>query len=134
MVPSVGRTIPAMLRSVVVLPAPLGPTSPTTSPLRTVKDRLWTARRSPYSFVKDSTSIMRLPNADLLVQNRARGPRRLRRRDGGPHGRPEGDQRDEGRRPVQRSDHDPPGPGTLPTRRRPAGDVRPGGADPQVAP
>src|SRR5437899_838647 len=38
-VPAAGRTMPARLRSVVVLPAPLGPTSPSTSPGATLNDR-----------------------------------------------------------------------------------------------
>lgn len=46
-VPVVGRTIPTMLRSVVVFPAPLGPTSPSTSPGATRNERSRTASRVP---------------------------------------------------------------------------------------
>ena len=46
-VPLVGTMMPAMLRSVVVLPAPLGPTRPSTSPGATVNDSPRTASKSP---------------------------------------------------------------------------------------
>src|SRR5687767_1191556 len=55
--PPLGIMIPARLRIVVVLPAPLGPTSPRTSPALTAKESPWTAGRSPYSFCNPSTSI-----------------------------------------------------------------------------
>src|SRR5438552_2911655 len=56
--PRVGGMMPARQRKVVVLPAPFGPTSPMTSPGRTVKDRSLTAASSLYSLVSPSTSIM----------------------------------------------------------------------------
>src|SRR5215204_4265084 len=49
--PPVGRTRPSSMRSVVVLPAPLGPRKPYTSPRRTVRRTPSTARRSPYRLV-----------------------------------------------------------------------------------
>src|SRR5471030_2434845 len=50
--------IPARHRSVEVLPAPLGPTRPSTSPGCTLNDRLRTAVKSPYRLVSASTSII----------------------------------------------------------------------------
>src|SRR5262245_13261189 len=58
MVPSVGRRIPAMQRSVVVLPAPLGPTSPRISPDSAEKEMALTASSGPYLFVRFSISSM----------------------------------------------------------------------------
>jgi hypothetical protein len=46
-VPLVGTMMPARLVSVVVLPAPFGPTSPRISPGATLNDRRSTAVRSP---------------------------------------------------------------------------------------
>src|ERR1700733_16106307 len=45
---------------VVVLPAPLGPMTPKTSPLSSFIDRDFTAKRSPYFFVKSRVSITSL--------------------------------------------------------------------------
>ena len=45
--PPVGRMMPARQRSVVVLPAPFGPTSPRISPPGTWKDRSRTAVTAP---------------------------------------------------------------------------------------
>src|ERR671911_361829 len=59
--PLLGMMIPARLRIVVVLPAPFGPTSPSTSPGPIRKDSPWTAGKSPYSFCSPSTSITGLP-------------------------------------------------------------------------
>src|SRR5829696_336538 len=50
--PPVGRTRPSSMRSVVVLPAPLGPRKPYTSPRRTVRRTPSTAKRSPYRLVR----------------------------------------------------------------------------------
>src|SRR2546425_10408230 len=50
--------MPDKQRSVVVLPAPFGPTNPNTSPGRTVKDKSLTAGNLSYSLVNPSTSIM----------------------------------------------------------------------------
>jgi len=45
--PRVGGMMPVRQRSVVVLPAPLGPTRPSTSPGRTANDKSRTAVNSP---------------------------------------------------------------------------------------
>ena len=47
-----------MLRKVVVFPAPLGPTSPSTSPGATLNDRSRTAATVPYDLVSPWTSII----------------------------------------------------------------------------
>jgi hypothetical protein len=49
--------MPERQRSVVVLPAPFGPTNPMTSPARTEKERSLTAGKSPYNFVRPAASI-----------------------------------------------------------------------------
>ena len=56
--PEVGGTKPAIMRMVVVLPAPLGPRKPSTSPGWTVKLMLSTAVSGPYCLVSDSALIM----------------------------------------------------------------------------
>src|SRR5437016_1933233 len=56
--PRVAGMMPDKQRSVVVLPAPFGPTNPRTSPGRTVKDKSLTAGNFSYSLVNPSTSIM----------------------------------------------------------------------------
>ena len=56
-VPAFGGRIPARHRSVVVLPAPFGPTSPSTSPRATRKLRPSTAVRLWYALTRPSTSI-----------------------------------------------------------------------------
>ena len=48
--PRLGRTRPSSIRSVVVLPAPLGPRKPVTAPSRAVKLRSSTAATSPKRF------------------------------------------------------------------------------------
>src|SRR5262245_4277861 len=50
--------MPVRQRSVVVLPAPFGPTSPKTSVGPTENERSSTATKSPYSFVSPETSII----------------------------------------------------------------------------
>src|SRR5262245_13801611 len=70
--PVLGGMIPAMLRKVVVLPAPFGPTRPSTSPGRTVKLRSRTAANSPYIFVKPATSITRRPRCTRLRHDETR--------------------------------------------------------------
>ena len=57
-VPDVGRTSPRRQRSVVVLPAPLGPRKPVTRPGWTRKDRSSTAWTSPKVLVSPEISIM----------------------------------------------------------------------------
>src|SRR3954469_22799133 len=56
--PEVGRKRVARNRIVVLLPAPLGPMKPKTSPLPIVKLRSSTATKSPYRFVNLTTSII----------------------------------------------------------------------------
>jgi hypothetical protein len=46
------------MRTVVVLPAPLGPSSPKTSPGRTSNESPETARRSPKRFSSWSTTMV----------------------------------------------------------------------------
>src|SRR5262252_817946 len=55
--PVVGRRMPAIDRSVVVLPAPFGPQRPTISPAATSNDRSSTAVKLPYVRPKCSTAI-----------------------------------------------------------------------------
>src|SRR5437899_1731365 len=55
--PSVGGWMPASARSVVVLPAPFGPTRPRTSPRLTEKESLSTATRASYDLVRLETSM-----------------------------------------------------------------------------
>src|SRR5688500_13385170 len=56
-VPLVGVMIPHSARSVVVFPAPLGPTRPSTSPAFTTKESPATALTAPYSLVRSRTSM-----------------------------------------------------------------------------
>src|SRR6478609_4855526 len=53
--PEVGRSTPASMRRVVVLPAPSGPTRPNSSPRPTSKLTPATAVRSPNARVRPST-------------------------------------------------------------------------------
>ena len=84
--PVVGWTRPSTIRSVVVLPAPLGPRKPVTEPGSTVKLSRSTARTSPpKSLVSWSTTIrpsVRLGRSlefrDHLVVNSSRLPGRDR--------------------------------------------------------
>ena len=55
--PAVGRAIPTIALSAVVLPAPFGPRKPVTEPGRTLNDSSSTATSSPYRFVRPSTVI-----------------------------------------------------------------------------
>jgi hypothetical protein len=57
--PEDGRIKPASMRSVVVLPAPFGPTSAKISPARTSNDTPSTAMRGPNVFVSESACSMR---------------------------------------------------------------------------
>src|SRR5512145_2919500 len=56
--PEVGAVRPTMTRSVVDLPAPLGPRKPVTRPGPATKEMSSTAVNSPYFLVRDSTVIM----------------------------------------------------------------------------
>jgi hypothetical protein len=71
------------MRMVVVLPAPLGPRKPKTSPTSTPKESPSRARREPYSFERSlvSTILMALP-----------APRTLRGRELPPERQPGPDQ------------------------------------------
>src|SRR4051812_34279331 len=55
--PEVGSDSPAMIRMVVVLPAPFGPRKPKISPGRTESERSFTAMNSPYFLVRLRISI-----------------------------------------------------------------------------
>jgi len=56
--PALGVTRPKSMRSVVVLPAPLGPKNPTTCPESTVKSRWSTAVTDPNRLVNPSISMV----------------------------------------------------------------------------
>src|SRR3954447_17865127 len=56
--PAVGRARPRTIRSVVVLPAPLGPRKPVTAPSRTRNDRSSTAAMGPKRLVSPTASIV----------------------------------------------------------------------------
>src|SRR5262249_46225716 len=56
--PQVGLRSVARMRMVVVLPAPLGPMTPSTSPRSILKDSRLSAYRSPYILVKSRVSII----------------------------------------------------------------------------
>ena len=65
-VPALGSIMPQVMRKLVVLPAPLGPSRPTISPrLDPEVDACRTTRRRPYSFTNPWTSnigpLLRLP-------------------------------------------------------------------------
>src|SRR6185503_20058470 len=59
--PEVGFSSPAMMRMVVVLPAPLGPRKPWISPAATSRLTPSTAVKSPYFLTRFSTRIIGLP-------------------------------------------------------------------------
>src|SRR2546425_9240210 len=65
--PPVGRTMPTMLRKVVVFPAPFGPTSPSTSPGATLNDRSRTAATAPYDLVRSEEHTSELQSLAYLV-------------------------------------------------------------------
>src|SRR5215471_9462869 len=56
--PAVGLSSPAIMRMVVVLPAPLGPRNPWISPGATERLTPSTAVKAPYFLTSDSTAIM----------------------------------------------------------------------------
>src|SRR5512145_3054415 len=66
--PEVGAVRPTMTRSVVDLPAPLGPRKPVTRPGPATKEMSSTAVNSPYFLVRDSTVIM---SGSLAPEGRA---------------------------------------------------------------
>src|SRR4051794_40727516 len=55
--PPVGSSSPAIMRKVVVLPQPDGPSMTKNSPSSTTKLESWTATKSPNSFLRCSTRI-----------------------------------------------------------------------------
>src|SRR4051812_20656131 len=55
--PAVGSSKPAIMRSVVVLPQPEGPTNTTNSPSSIVKLRFFTASTAPNDFLRLHNSI-----------------------------------------------------------------------------
>src|SRR6516162_5635979 len=59
--PAVGAISVPRIRTVVVLPAPLGPRKPNTSPRATLNDTLATALREPKFLVRWLTSIAAAP-------------------------------------------------------------------------
>src|SRR5579875_3427128 len=59
--PESGATRPAIIATVVVLPAPLGPSRPTVSPAATENDTPSTATFGPYRLARPTTSSMRAP-------------------------------------------------------------------------
>ena len=61
MLPASGRMSVYSMRSVVVLPAPLGPSRPVISPSRALNDTPCTARTAPKDFTRPCTSIMARP-------------------------------------------------------------------------
>src|SRR5262245_8076152 len=80
--PADGVRYPARMRRIVVLPEPLGPRSPMTSPRFTVRQTPSTARRGPYHLVRPSATmaaVMLGEGAARLGADQARSP--------GPHGR-----------------------------------------------
>src|SRR5450756_2407697 len=81
MLPRVGGIIPARQRSVVVLPAPLGPTSPMTSPGCTSKSSSFTATNSPYNLVRALTWIIsgEAPEEGRRSNAKGRSPKEIRR-------------------------------------------------------
>src|SRR5207245_3868174 len=58
-VPLVGLSRPAIMRMVVVLPAPLGPRKPWISPGSTERLTPSTAVKEPYDLTTDATALMR---------------------------------------------------------------------------
>src|SRR2546423_2154750 len=68
--PAVGLTRPRSTRSVVVLPAPLGPRNPVTRPGSAVNDRSSTARTFLYCFVTPDTTIRVSGNRVCVMASR----------------------------------------------------------------
>src|SRR5687767_303234 len=79
-VPDVGRSIPAIIRSVVVLPAPFGPRNPNSSPFGTTRSSESTAVKEPYRFVSEVISII-VSYRRLIGFPVKRGKRELRGTD-----------------------------------------------------
>ena len=90
-IPAEGRCSPAMTRSRVVLPAPLGPSTQTASPRATVSVRPWSAAASPWA-ERCTQKTSRSSTAGSLIRaapgRRLRLPPRPSRRTGGDARRP----------------------------------------------
>src|SRR5665213_1298417 len=69
-VPAVGRRIPAIMRSVVVLPAPLGPRKPNSCPCGTSRLIASTAVKVPYFFVNAFNWIMGSASGRSVMRSR----------------------------------------------------------------
>jgi hypothetical protein len=65
--PALGRAIPTIALSAVVLPAPFGPRKPVTEPRRTLNERSSTAASSPYRFVRPSTVIAASVRSSIML-------------------------------------------------------------------
>ena len=65
---------PAIIRMVVVLPAPFGPRNPTISPFPTVKERSWMIVLVPYRFETDSRATTAAAGLMTAGENREGGP------------------------------------------------------------
>ena len=65
--PEVGSSSPAIMRSVVVLPQPEGPSRQKNSPSRTVKVESFTAAKSPKLLCRFWTRISAMPHSGNLV-------------------------------------------------------------------
>ena len=64
--PAVGRSSVVSIRSVVVLPAPLGPRKPTTSPSSTLRSTPSTARTSVAFFPRPVWNVCTSPRASII--------------------------------------------------------------------
>ena len=68
--PEVGGRKPAIMRIVVVFPAPLGPRKPSTVPLPASKEMSSTATRAPNFFTRFFMLIMKPPPNRVSVRKR----------------------------------------------------------------
>src|SRR5215813_11769272 len=73
--PAEGVVYPAIMRMVVVLPAPLGPRKPTISPFSTAKVRSWTIVLAPKRLETDSREITVRRMASIEERDK-KGPQR----------------------------------------------------------
>src|SRR4029077_6036578 len=76
--PRSGRMSPVIIDTVVVLPAPFGPSSPTSSPRATVNDTSSTASKSP----NDLRSFRISSRGEAIVSRRLSEPWSFRRKAG----------------------------------------------------
>src|SRR2546430_179381 len=89
--PRSGRSRPAIRRSVVVFPAPVGPSSTTNSPLATYSDSLRTASPPPTPLLTptSATSAMLPSREEGRLQRRSAHPVEQGEKVG-PQGKPDG--------------------------------------------